>query len=153
MLKSMVQGKAKKHLDVDRIAQIKQAAGTYLTLHGGSGTDDERLPGPCRDVRRLCGPRCTTRGLARRRQPRGPPAGGQSDGAGARHPAAPAAGAALVACFAALVMHTMTYAAFLEDPFTWGILGVALGVTGHAWAVAAPRGVSRPVAEPLPAPA
>ena len=43
MLKSMVQGKAKKHLDVDRIAQIKQAAGTYLTLHGGSGTDDEHF--------------------------------------------------------------------------------------------------------------
>jgi fructose-bisphosphate aldolase, class II len=41
MLKSMVQGKAKKHLDVERIAQIKQAAEVFLTLHGGSGTDDE----------------------------------------------------------------------------------------------------------------
>jgi fructose-bisphosphate aldolase class II len=41
MLKSMVQGKAKKHLDVERIAQIKKAAGVFLTLHGGSGTDDE----------------------------------------------------------------------------------------------------------------
>jgi fructose-bisphosphate aldolase class II len=41
MLKSMVQGKAKKHLDIERIAQIKQAAGVFLTLHGGSGTDDE----------------------------------------------------------------------------------------------------------------
>jgi fructose-bisphosphate aldolase class II len=41
MLKSMVQGKAKKHLDLERIAQIKQAAGVFLTLHGGSGTDDE----------------------------------------------------------------------------------------------------------------
>src|SRR5246127_4293524 len=40
MLKSMVQGKAKKHLDVERIAEIKQAAGTFMTLHGGSGTDD-----------------------------------------------------------------------------------------------------------------
>src|SRR5215475_12234570 len=40
MLKSMVQGKAKKHLDLERIAQIKQAAGVFLTLHGGSGTDD-----------------------------------------------------------------------------------------------------------------
>ena len=40
MLTSMVQGKAKKHLDVDRIAQIKQAAGVFLTLHGGSGTED-----------------------------------------------------------------------------------------------------------------
>jgi len=43
MLKSMVQGKAKKHLDVERIAQIKQAAGVFLTLHGGSGTDDEHF--------------------------------------------------------------------------------------------------------------
>src|SRR6201987_4780610 len=43
MLKSMVQGKAKKHLDVERIAKIKQAAGVFLTLHGGSGTDDEHF--------------------------------------------------------------------------------------------------------------
>jgi fructose-bisphosphate aldolase, class II len=43
MLQSMVQGKAKKHLDVERIAQIKQAAGVFLTLHGGSGTDDEHF--------------------------------------------------------------------------------------------------------------
>ena len=43
MLKSMVQGKAKKHLDLERIAQIKRAAGIFLTLHGGSGTDDEHF--------------------------------------------------------------------------------------------------------------
>jgi fructose-bisphosphate aldolase class II len=43
MLKSMVQGKAKKHLDIERIAEIKQAAGVFLTLHGGSGTDDEHF--------------------------------------------------------------------------------------------------------------
>jgi len=43
MLKSMVQGKAKKHLDVERIAEIKKAAGVFLTLHGGSGTDDEHF--------------------------------------------------------------------------------------------------------------
>jgi len=43
MLKSMVQGKAKKHLDLERIAEIKQAAGVFLTLHGGSGTDDEHF--------------------------------------------------------------------------------------------------------------
>lgn len=40
MLMSMVEGKAKKHLNIERIAQIKQAAGVFLTLHGGSGTDD-----------------------------------------------------------------------------------------------------------------
>ena len=43
MLKSMVQGKEKKHLDLERIAQIKKAAGVFLTLHGGSGTDDEHF--------------------------------------------------------------------------------------------------------------
>ena len=40
MLKSMVQGKAKKRLNIERIAEIKKAAGVFLTLHGGSGTDD-----------------------------------------------------------------------------------------------------------------
>jgi fructose-bisphosphate aldolase, class II len=43
MLKSMVQGKAKKHLDIERIAEIKKSAGVFLTLHGGSGTDDEHF--------------------------------------------------------------------------------------------------------------
>jgi fructose-bisphosphate aldolase class II len=43
MLKSMVRGETKKHLDIARIAQIKSAARVPLTLHGGSGTDDEDL--------------------------------------------------------------------------------------------------------------
>jgi fructose-bisphosphate aldolase class II len=41
MLLSMVQGKTKKHLDIERISQIKKASGVFLTLHGGSGTGDE----------------------------------------------------------------------------------------------------------------
>ena len=41
MLKSMVSGETKKHLDIPRIQEIKQAAQVFLTLHGGSGTDDE----------------------------------------------------------------------------------------------------------------
>jgi fructose-bisphosphate aldolase, class II len=40
MLKSMVQGKEKKRLNIERIGEIKRAAGVFLTLHGGSGTDD-----------------------------------------------------------------------------------------------------------------
>ena len=40
MVESMVQGTTKKHLNIERIAQIKQATGVFLTLHGGSGTDD-----------------------------------------------------------------------------------------------------------------
>jgi fructose-bisphosphate aldolase, class II len=43
MLRSMVEGETKKHLDIPRIAVIKQAAQVFLTLHGGSGTDDEDL--------------------------------------------------------------------------------------------------------------
>jgi fructose-bisphosphate aldolase, class II len=43
MLKSMVTGKTKKHLDIKRIADIKRAAQVFLTLHGGSGTNDGDL--------------------------------------------------------------------------------------------------------------
>jgi fructose-bisphosphate aldolase class II len=43
MLKSMLQGQSKKHLDIERIRQIKQATGAFLTLHGGSGTEDEHF--------------------------------------------------------------------------------------------------------------
>jgi fructose-bisphosphate aldolase, class II len=43
MLKSMVQGQARKRLDIERIAEIKSAVQIPLTLHGGSGTDDEDL--------------------------------------------------------------------------------------------------------------
>ena len=41
---------------------------------------------------------------------------------------------AIAACFAALVLHTWTYADFLEDPFTWTLLavGVALARQGRA---------------------
>jgi fructose-bisphosphate aldolase class II len=38
---SMLSGKVKQRLDIQRIADIKRATGALLTLHGGSGTDDE----------------------------------------------------------------------------------------------------------------
>jgi fructose-bisphosphate aldolase, class II len=41
MLKSMVEGTTKKRLNIERISQIKEATGVFLTLHGGSGTDDD----------------------------------------------------------------------------------------------------------------
>lgn len=41
LLPSMVRGETHKHLDIGRISAIKRACGTLLTLHGGSGTDDE----------------------------------------------------------------------------------------------------------------
>jgi O-antigen ligase len=53
--------------------------------------------------------------------------------------------AAVAAALAALLAHTMMYAAFLEDPMTWMLLAV-----GTALAVAAGRG-SGPVATPQPA--
>jgi fructose-bisphosphate aldolase, class II len=43
LLKSMVAGKTQKHLNIARIAEIKAAASVPLTLHGGSGTNDEDL--------------------------------------------------------------------------------------------------------------
>jgi O-antigen ligase len=42
---------------------------------------------------------------------------------------------AIAACFAALVLHTWTYADFLEDPLTWTLLGI-----GAALALAARTG-------------
>ncbi|MGA2164706.1 MAG: O-antigen ligase family protein [Solirubrobacteraceae bacterium] len=44
---------------------------------------------------------------------------------------------ALAACFAALVLHTFTYADFLEDPETWVLLGIGV-------ALACARGASEP---------
>jgi fructose-bisphosphate aldolase, class II len=40
MSQTMVQGTARKRLDLARIREIKRASGSFLTLHGGSGTDD-----------------------------------------------------------------------------------------------------------------
>ncbi len=36
---------------------------------------------------------------------------------------------AVAACFAALVLHTWTYADFLEDPFTWTLLAVGVALS------------------------
>ena len=40
MLASMVRGDVQKHLNIDRIAEIKAAVQIFMTLHGGSGTND-----------------------------------------------------------------------------------------------------------------
>jgi O-antigen ligase len=39
---------------------------------------------------------------------------------------------ALAAAFAALVLHTWTYADFLEDPFTWAILAIGISLAAAA---------------------
>lgn len=41
--RSMVHGDAQKRLNIDRISQLRQAAGLFMTLHGASGTNDEDL--------------------------------------------------------------------------------------------------------------
>jgi len=43
MLESMVRGDTRKRLDIGRIRGIKEAARVPLTLHGGSGTNDDDL--------------------------------------------------------------------------------------------------------------
>jgi fructose-bisphosphate aldolase class II len=43
MRRNMVTGTERKHLDIERIREIKEATGIPLTLHGGSGTADEDL--------------------------------------------------------------------------------------------------------------
>jgi O-antigen ligase len=40
--------------------------------------------------------------------------------------------AALAAMFCALVLHTLGYAAFLEDPFTWVLLAMGVAVAPYA---------------------
>jgi hypothetical protein len=89
---------------------------------------------------------------------RGPPAlldrrdGGGPDGGGLSGGFYTVALVALTASFAALVTHTMMYAAFLEDPFTWVILAVGLGVVRRPVRAEAPAGVAA-AAQPAPAPA
>lgn len=48
MSRSMVEGSSRKHLNLARIAEIKAAAGCFLTLHGGSGTEDKDFVGAIR---------------------------------------------------------------------------------------------------------
>jgi fructose-bisphosphate aldolase class II len=43
MLKSMVAGITRKHLDIQRIRSIKASTKIFMTLHGASGTDDNDL--------------------------------------------------------------------------------------------------------------
>jgi fructose-bisphosphate aldolase class II len=45
MLQTMVEGDVKKRLDLARIREVKSASKSFLTLHGGSGTEDHDLQG------------------------------------------------------------------------------------------------------------
>ena len=41
LLQSMVRGEAQKRLDLNRIAELSRGTGIFMTLHGGSGTNDD----------------------------------------------------------------------------------------------------------------
>jgi ketose-bisphosphate aldolase len=41
LLQSMVRGEAQKRLDLERIGELHTACGIFMTLHGGSGTNDQ----------------------------------------------------------------------------------------------------------------
>lgn len=41
--RSMIRGEAQKRLNIERIAEIAQATGLFITLHGASGTNDDDL--------------------------------------------------------------------------------------------------------------
>lgn len=57
--------------------------------------------------------------------------------------------AAIAAAFTALVVHTLVYAAFLEDPITWVLLAAATAF-GAASSRSASEGGGRPVQDPAP---
>lgn len=52
-----------------------------------------------------------------------------------RGAASTAARAAIAAAFVALVVHTLIYAAFLEDPLAWALLGIGTALAAQAAAV------------------
>jgi fructose-bisphosphate aldolase, class II len=43
VLPSMIRGETQKRLNIERIEEIKKATNIFMTLHGGSGTNDEDL--------------------------------------------------------------------------------------------------------------
>ena len=103
-------------------------SGSFETEYKRHGNDErrERHLGLAHDPghgRRRAGDRRPgrLRGAARRA-----PSSSCSRGAGRSPPRI-----ALAACFAALVLHTWTYADFLEDPFTWALLAIGRRCRGR----------------------
>ncbi len=59
---------------------------------------------------------------------------------------------AIAACYAALVVHTLAYADFLEDPFTWALLAIGMALAAApAGAAAAERPARRGLRDVAPA--
>jgi putative inorganic carbon (hco3(-)) transporter len=69
----------------------------------------------------------------------------------------PVARGALVACFVAMVVHSLAYAGLMIDPATWALLGIGLALAARPAPVAIPararasRGGRRPAGAELPA--
>ncbi|HSJ18578.1 MAG TPA: O-antigen ligase family protein [Solirubrobacterales bacterium] len=66
-------------------------------------------------------------------------------------PGIPAARTALVACFVAMIVHSLAYAGFLTDPATWALLGVGLALARGPIPSSLAERAPRPAAEPPPA--
>ena len=60
--------------------------------------------------------------------------------------------AAVAAAFVALVVHTLVYAAFLEDPMTWALLGIGAALAAQAARAPRRRAGPQPVAQQRPRP-
>jgi putative inorganic carbon (hco3(-)) transporter len=65
-------------------------------------------------------------------------------------PGLPAARTALVACFVAMIVHSLAYAGFLTDPATWALLGVGLALARAPESTPAASSASRPGAAGSP---
>jgi cytochrome b561 len=61
--------------------------------------------------------------------------------------------AAVAAAFAAIVAHTMLYAAFLEDPMAWMLLAVGTALAARPRPAGDPAAAAPAREEPRPAPA
>jgi hypothetical protein len=57
--------------------------------------------------------------------------------------------AAIAAAYAALLLHTLVYAAYLEDPLTWALLAIAAGLRTRRETVGAPVESPARVEEPV----
>ena len=63
----------------------------------------------------------------------------------------PAARTALVACFVAMIVHSLAYAGFLTDPATWALLGVGVALARAPIPASLAERAPRPAAESAPA--
>jgi len=63
-------------------------------------------------------------------------------------PRIPAPRGALVACFVAMVVHSLAYAGFLIDPVTWALLGVGLALARSPLRSPLAERATRPAPEP-----